>query len=46
MRPSKRSPGRSTERIAAEQDAYLADADMVVVDGYIGSTRSSAPAPG
>jgi phosphoenolpyruvate carboxykinase (ATP) len=25
------------DRIAAEQDAYIASADMVVVDGYIGS---------
>ena len=25
------------DRVAAEQDAYIANADMVVVDGYIGS---------
>ena len=25
------------DRVAAEQDAYLAGADMIVVDGYIGS---------
>jgi phosphoenolpyruvate carboxykinase (ATP) len=28
------------ERVAAEQDGYLADTDVVVVDGYIGSDPS------
>jgi phosphoenolpyruvate carboxykinase (ATP) len=34
------------ERVAALQEAYIATSSMIVVDGFIGSTRRSAPGLG